>query len=108
MFGLFKKEKCFPRLKSEYKIGDKLYYYYKFPNSEPYNGRESVVTFIVEKIHFQVELMSETSFIANVQYEGGKFGTNYYGIAPSNLVAKSYEELAVKLLSSGYCLPKQE
>ena len=111
MLGFFKskREKREKRVVTDtkYNIGDKLYYYYKFPNGAPYNGRTSVVSFYVERIHVDVEV-DKNRTRQSERYEGASIGCNYYGIAPENLVGRSIEELTAKLLKQGYSLSKEE
>lgn len=87
--------------KTEFEIGDKLFYYYKYPMQEPYNGEYGVVTFIVKEIHIE-KTITENGTRKSEKYEGGKFGTNYYGIASSFMVSKTMSGLTEKLLSCGY------
>jgi len=95
----FKKAKYY--VDPEFKVGDELYYYYTFPDTGPYNGEKGVVKFTVKKIHMNSSL-TENCFTTKYQYEGSKYGCNYYGVADENLCAKTIKDLTEKLLALGY------
>ena len=92
---MFRKKKT-----TEFQIGDKLYAYYKFPEGKPYNGEYGRVSFIVETIHV-TQRITNKAMMQSERYEGGKFGTNYYGIFDGDMVSDSEEGLAVKLMRKG-------
>lgn len=102
MFWRKKEEEKYIKFAPEFKIGDKLLYYYTYPDYSPYNGCKGIVSFIVEEIHFTGEYSEKYGVEHKESYVGGKFGCNYYGEVPAHLVAKDKVTLIQKLVDNGY------
>lgn len=90
---------------TEFQLGEKLYYYYKFPAGEPYNGQEGVVSFYVDRIYVE-RIITKERVVIKEGYEGARLGANYYGIADGDMCARSMTDLTRKLLEKGYSLQR--
>lgn len=94
-------------IKTEHAVGDRLYFFYTYPDQAPYHGMQAIVSFTVDTIGIDISTNREHT-TQKERYEGGKFGCNYYGIAPAHLVAKSKEELVAKLILQGYTVTQEQ
>ena len=82
---------------SMYKIDDRLFFYYVDEN-----GKNSFVRFTVKTVYVNIIQKEGYKDDYEFKYEGSNLGSNYFGIAPENLVGKTMEELIAKLVSQNF------